>query len=107
MEEKKDNKMDYESDKIYRHYSHSWIFGCGCVSDKERYTKSEKIYNSAGDKYRLVGFVESRYYYIKKKNLKKKWYKYHVIHCENCSSNKDILTMYPKELICTSGVFMP
>ena len=78
-----------------RKYSHSWIFGCGCITKHIRYTHSEKIYNLAGNKYRLINFIESRYYYI---SSKKKWCKSHIIHCKSCINDEKMSLVYPSKM---------
>lgn len=82
-------------------YSHSWIFGCSCAHINARYASAEKIYNRSGLKYKLINYVEARYY-----KSGGKWLKSHVIHCKVCGRIPWMkYTFLDKPILC-SGVFM-
>ena len=82
-------------------YSHSWIFGCHCAPINERYRLSERIYNRSGEKYKLINYIEARYF-----RSGRKWCKNHIIHCKKCKPIKEIKHMFPEEMLFCSGVTM-
>ena len=83
-------------------YSHSWIFGCYCCPNDKKYASAEKISNLCGNRYRLINYIESRYYMTKNG----KWLKSHVIHCDKCSNDENTFKIFSDKLIYCSGVFM-